>query len=170
VVPPASQRPAVVDVSIALNAGNGLGIIGPSGAGKSSLVRAIIGAWIPFRGRVRLDGASLDQSDADALGCRIGYLPQDVELFAGSVADNISRFEADADPTVIVRAARAAGVHDMILRLPNGYSTEIGEAGSALSAGQRQRIALARALYPASPSSWCSTSPTPTSMPKAMPR
>jgi len=147
VVPPASQRPAVVDVSIALNAGNGLGVIGPSGAGKSSLVRAIIGAWIPFRGRVRLDGASLDQWDSDALGRHVGYLPQDVELFAGSVADNISRFEVDADPATIVQAARAAGVHEMILRLPNGYATEIGEAGSALSAGQRQRIALARALY-----------------------
>ena len=147
VVPPASQRPAVVDVSLALNAGNGLGVIGPSGAGKSSLVRAIIGAWIPFRGRIRLDGASLDQWDGDALGRHIGYLPQDVELFAGTVADNISRFEADAEPAVIVRAAQSAGVHEMVLRLPNGYATEIGESGSALSAGQRQRVALARALY-----------------------
>jgi ATP-binding cassette subfamily C protein len=147
VVPPSSQRPAVVDVSLALNAGNGLGVIGPSGAGKSSLVRAIIGAWTPFRGRIRLDGAALDQWDPDALGRHIGYLPQDVELFAGTVAENISRFEADADPALIVQAARAAGVHDMILRLPNGYSTEIGESGSALSAGQRQRVALARALY-----------------------
>ena len=147
VVPPASQRPAVVDVSLALNAGNGLGVIGPSGAGKSSLVRAIIGAWIPFRGRIRLDGASLDQWDADALGRHIGYLPQDVELFAGTVADNISRFEADAEPAVIVRAAQSAGVHEMVLRLPNGYATDIGESGSALSAGQRQRVALARALY-----------------------
>jgi PrtD family type I secretion system ABC transporter len=147
VVPPSSQRPAVVDVSLMLQAGNGLGIIGPSGAGKSSLVRAMIGAWVPFRGRVRLDGASLDQWEPDALGRHIGYLPQDVELFAGSVAENIGRFEAEADPAVIVQAARAAGVHEMILRLPNGYSTEIGESGSALSAGQRQRIALARALY-----------------------
>jgi len=147
VVPPASQRPAVVDVSLALNAGNGLGVIGPSGAGKSSLVRAIIGAWIPFRGRIRLDGASLDQWDGDALGRHIGYLPQDVELFAGTVADNISRFEADAEPAVVVRAAQSAGVHEMVLRLPNGYATEIGESGSALSAGQRQRVALARALY-----------------------
>jgi len=147
VVPPSSQRPAVVDVSLMLQAGNGLGIIGPSGAGKSSLVRAMIGAWMPFRGRVRLDGASLDQWEPDALGRHIGYLPQDVELFAGSVAENIARFEADADPALIVQAARAAGVHEMILRLPNGYSTEIGEAGSSLSAGQRQRIALARALY-----------------------
>jgi ABC-type protease/lipase transport system fused ATPase/permease subunit len=137
----------VVDVSLALQAGNGLGVIGPSGAGKSSLVRAMIGAWMPFRGRVRLDGASLDQWDPDALGRHIGYLPQDVELFAGTVADNIARFETDADPALIVQAARAAGVHEMVLRLPNGYSTEIGEAGSSLSAGQRQRIALARALY-----------------------
>src|SRR6202011_3627624 len=147
VVPPSSQRPAVVDVSLALHAGNGLGVIGPSGAGKSSLVRAVIGAWMPFRGRVRLDGASLDQWEPDALRRHIGYLPQDVELFAGSVADNIARFEPDADPATIVHAAAAAGVHEMVLRLPNGYSTEIGEAGSALSAGQRQRIALARALY-----------------------
>jgi ATP-binding cassette subfamily C protein len=147
VVPPSSQRPAVVDVSLALQAGNGLGVIGPSGAGKSSLVRAMIGAWMPFRGRVRLDGASLDQWEPDALGRHIGYLPQDVELFAGTVADNIARFQTDADPTLIVQAARSAGVHEMILRLPNGYSTEIGEAGSSLSAGQRQRVALARALY-----------------------
>lgn len=147
VVPPSSQRPAVVDVSLMLHAGNGLGVIGPSGAGKSSLVRAMIGAWMPFRGRVRLDGASLDQWEPDALGRHVGYLPQDVELFAGSVADNIARFEAEADPALIVQAARTAGVHEMVLRLPNGYSTEIGEAGSSLSAGQRQRIALARALY-----------------------
>ena len=147
VVPPGSQRPAVVDVSLTLNAGNGLGVIGPSGAGKSSLVRAVIGAWLPFRGRVRLDGASLEQWDPDSLGGHIGYLPQDVELFAGTVADNIARFEPNADSAVIVAAARAAGVHEMVLRLPNGYSTEIGESGSSLSAGQRQRIALARALY-----------------------
>ena len=147
VVPPASNRAVVVDVSFALKAGHALGIIGPSGAGKSSLVRAIIGAWAPARGRIRLDGAALDQWDADALGRHVGYLPQDVELFAGTVADNIARFEPDADPELIVAAAREAGVHDLILKLPAGYSTEIGENGSALSAGQRQRVALARALY-----------------------
>jgi ATP-binding cassette subfamily C protein len=147
VVPPSATRPSVADVSFTLAAGNGLGIIGPSGAGKSSLVRAIIGAWQPNRGRVRLDGATLDQWSADDLGRHVGYLPQDVELFAGTVADNIARFDPDPDPAVIVEAARAAGVHELILRLPGGYGTEIGESGSALSAGQRQRIALARALY-----------------------
>jgi PrtD family type I secretion system ABC transporter len=147
VLPPASTRPSVVDVSFTVKAGSGLGIIGPSGAGKSSLVRAIIGAWPPARGRIRLDGAALDQWDPDLLGRHMGYLPQDVELFAGTVADNISRFEADADPELVVAAAREAGVHDLILRLPNGYSTDIGESGSSLSAGQRQRVALARALY-----------------------
>ncbi len=147
VVPPGSSRPSVVDVSFALRAGSALGVIGPSGAGKSSLVRAVIGAWAPARGRVRLDGAALEQWHPDALGRHIGYLPQDVELFAGTVAENISRFEPEPDPLRIVEAARAAGVHDMVLRLPNGYSTEIGEAGSSLSAGQRQRVALARALY-----------------------
>ncbi|MCP4385485.1 MAG: type I secretion system permease/ATPase [Hyphomicrobiales bacterium] len=147
VVPPASSRPSVVDVSFDLGAGSALGIIGPSGAGKSSLVRVIIGAWAPARGRVRLDGAALEQWHPDILGRHIGYLPQDVELFAGTVAENISRFEPDADPEVIVEAAKAAGVHDLVLRLPEGYSTDIGEGGASLSAGQRQRVALARALY-----------------------
>ena len=147
VVPPGAARPAVADVSFALTSGNGLGVIGPSGAGKSSLIRAIIGVWAPASGHVRLDGAALNQWDPDALGRHIGYLPQDVGLFAGTVAENIARFEPAADPATIVSAARAAGLHEMILTLPSGYSTEIGEGGSALSAGQRQRIALARALY-----------------------
>ncbi|MCB1497247.1 MAG: type I secretion system permease/ATPase [Bauldia sp.] len=147
VVPPGSNRPSVVDVSFNLRAGNALGVIGPSGAGKSSLVRVIIGAWAPARGRVRLDGAALEQWHPDALGQHIGYLPQDVELFAGTIAENISRFEPDAEPPKIVAAAKVAGVHDLVLQMPNGYSTDIGEAGSALSAGQRQRVALARALY-----------------------
>ena len=147
VVPPGAQRAAVANVSFLLAAGSGLGIIGPSGAGKSSLVRALVGAWAPAAGHVRIDGADLSQWDADLLGRHIGYLPQDVELFAGSVADNIARFSPDADPASVVAAAQAAGIHDTILRLPAGYATDIGEAGAALSAGQRQRLALARALF-----------------------
>ena len=106
-----------------------------------------MGAWLPVRGRVCLDGASLDQWSPEALGRHIGYLPQDVELFMGTVAQNIARFERQADPEAVVKAARAADVHDLIVGLPKGYETQIGEHGAALSAGQRQRLALARALY-----------------------
>ncbi|THK39299.1 type I secretion system permease/ATPase [Ensifer sp. MPMI2T] len=145
--PPAAQRLIFTDISFSVRAGSALGIIGPSASGKSSLARAILGVWPAYRGSVRLDGAALDQWDSDALGKHIGYLPQDVELFAGTVAQNICRFAEDATPEAIVAAATAARVNDLILRLPNGYETEIGEGGTALSAGQRQRIALARALY-----------------------
>jgi ATP-binding cassette subfamily C protein len=146
-VPPGSDRPVLMDVSFALQAGSGLGIIGPSGSGKSSLARLLIGVWQPARGRVRLDGASLDQWAVDKLGQHIGYLPQDVELFAGTVAQNIARFAAQLDADTVVAAAQAAGVHELIVKLPNGYETQVGEDGSGLSAGQAQRIALARALY-----------------------
>ncbi|APG88120.1 type I secretion system ATP-binding protein PrsD (plasmid) [Sinorhizobium americanum CCGM7] len=145
--PPAAQRLIFTDVNFTVRAGSALGVIGPSGSGKSSLARALIGVWPAYRGSVRLDGAALDQWDGDALGRHIGYLPQDVELFAGTVAQNICRFAADATSEAIVAAAKAARVHELILRLPNGFDTEIGEGGTALSAGQRQRIALARALY-----------------------
>lgn len=145
--PPSAGRLIVQDVSFSVSAGSALGVIGPSGSGKSSLARAILGLWPLYRGAVRLDGAALDQWSADELGNHLGYLPQDVELFNGTVAQNIARFYQPAAPAAIVRAAQAAGVHDLILRLPNGYETEIGEGGSALSAGQRQRIALARALF-----------------------
>jgi PrtD family type I secretion system ABC transporter len=146
-VPPGSERAVVTDVTFALKAGDGLGIIGPSASGKSSLARAMVGAWTPYRGKVRLDGAALDQWLPTELGPHIGYLPQDVELFDGNVARNIARFEANPSGKAVLEAADIAGCHDMILRLPNGYETQIGEGGAALSAGQRQRIALARALY-----------------------
>ncbi|WP_132651990.1 MULTISPECIES: type I secretion system permease/ATPase [unclassified Rhizobium] len=144
---PGKQELIVQGVSFTLRAGNALGVIGPSASGKSSLVRAIVGLWPAYRGSVRLDGAALDQWDDISIGRHIGYLPQDVELFAGTVAQNISRFRSDAQAAEIIAAARKAGVHELILRLPKGYETEIGSGGSMLSAGQRQRIALARALY-----------------------
>ena len=145
--PPGVQKIVVQDISFELDAGQGLGVIGPSGSGKSSLVRLLVGVWRPVRGTVRLDGAALDQWAPDALGRHVGYLPQDVELMAGTVAQNISRFERDADTEAVIAAAKAVGVHDLIVHLPAGYDTPIGEQGSALSAGQAQRIALARAVY-----------------------
>lgn len=147
VTPPGEQNIVVHEASFALDRGQGLGIVGASASGKSSLVRAVVGVWRTARGKVRLDGAALEQWNSEALGRHIGYLPQDVELFAGTVAQNINRFEPVPDAQAMITAACAAGVHDMVLRLPNGYDTPIGEGGSALSAGQRQRIALARALY-----------------------
>jgi ATP-binding cassette, subfamily C, type I secretion system permease/ATPase len=147
VAPPGQQKSVVHDLSLTLQRGNGLGVIGPSAAGKSSLARMLIGYWAPNHGKICLDGASLDQWAPDILGRHIGYLPQDVELLNGTVAENIGRFEPDADPEAIRAAAAAAGVHDMIVSLENGYDTLIGERGTALSAGQAQRIALARALY-----------------------
>src|SRR5436190_413441 len=146
-VPPGDQRLIVQDVTFALEAGNGLGVIGPSGSGKSSLIRALVGVWTPARGKVRLDGAALDQWSSDALGRNVGYLPQDVELFAGSIAQNISRFEPDAKSDAIISAAKEAGVHEMIIKMREGYDTQIGEQGTALSAGQAQRVGLARALF-----------------------
>jgi len=144
---PGDQKVIVADASFVLNAGQGLGIIGPSGSGKSSLVRALVGVWQPFRGKVRIDGAALDQWSSDVLGQFIGYLPQDVELFTGSVAQNICRFDPEAKSETIIAAAKEAGVHDMIIKMRDGYNTEVGEQGAALSAGQAQRVALARALY-----------------------
>lgn len=144
---PGVQRIIVRGVDFSLDAGSVLGIIGPSGSGKSSLARGLVGAWRPLAGRIKLDGAALDQWSSERLGRHIGYLPQDVELFAGTVAANIARFDPGSDPRAIVAAARAAGVHELIIGFPNGYETQIGEGGTALSAGQRQRVALARALY-----------------------
>jgi PrtD family type I secretion system ABC transporter len=147
IVPPGDQKIIVHDVSFALEAGNGLGVIGPSGSGKSSLVRALVGVWQPARGKVRLDAAALDQWSSDVLGRHVGYLPQDVELFAGTVAQNICRFDPDAIAENIIAAAREAGVHEMIVKMSEGYETQVGEQGVSLSAGQAQRVALARALY-----------------------
>jgi ATP-binding cassette subfamily C protein len=147
VAPPGTFVPVVRDVSFALRAGQGLGIIGPSASGKSSLVRAIVGVWPTARGKVRLDGAALDQWASGDLGPHLGFLPQEVELFAGTIAENIARFDPQAPAGAVIAAARAAGVHDLILRLPKGYDTRIGEGGAGISAGQRQRVGLARALY-----------------------
>jgi len=145
--PPSERRVVLQDIDFTLEAGNGLGVIGPSAAGKSSLARLLVGVWPPARGKVRLDGAALDQWSPERLGSHIGYLPQDVELFDGTVAENIARFDSEALPQDVIAAAQAAEVHELILNLPDGYETRIGEAGASLSAGQRQRIALARALY-----------------------
>ncbi|AOO81290.1 type I secretion system permease/ATPase [Bosea vaviloviae] len=146
VAPPGQSKPVLNAVSLLLKAGDGLGILGTTGSGKSTLARAIVGVWPPLKGSVRIDGAALDQW-GDQLGQHVGYLPQDVELFDGTVAENIARFSAGATPEAIVTAAKAAAAHALILGLPKGYDTRIGEAGVALSGGQRQRIALARALY-----------------------
>jgi ATP-binding cassette subfamily C protein len=145
VAPPGEQKLVVRDVGFRLERGQALGIIGPSASGKSSLARAIVAVWQPARGIVRVDGAALEQWPD--LGRHIGYLPQDVELFDGTVAQNIARFEPEPVPAAIIAAAQAADVHELILRLPDGYETAIGESGMALSAGQRQRLGLARALY-----------------------
>lgn len=143
---PASGRVVLSDISLEVKAGQALGIIGPSGGGKTTLMRALTGVWPVLRGHVRIDGADLPQWSEAAISRAVGYLPQDYGLFDTTIERNISRLQ-DPDPEAVVRAAQAAGVHDMILRLPEGYQTELGPAGAALSAGQRQRIGLARALY-----------------------
>lgn len=144
---PGTNVAIVRDVSFKLVAGQGVGVIGPSGSGKSTLARALVGVWPPARGGIRLDGAELSQWVPEALGPSIGYLPQGVELFDGTMAENISRFATDADPAAIIEAAQQAGVHQLILSMPEGYDTRIGAGGAILSAGQRQRIGLARALF-----------------------
>ncbi|EAU41986.1 rhizobiocin secretion protein rspD [Fulvimarina pelagi HTCC2506] len=147
IVAPATGAILVSDVSFEVKAGQALGLIGPSGGGKTSLAKGLVGVWPLLRGHVRLDDADLDQWRPDVLGQSIGYLPQDVALLDGTIAENIARFDPEADPGSIISAARVAGVHEMIVRLPAGYQTELGPNGTSLSAGQRQRIGLARALY-----------------------
>ena len=144
--PPAAGRPSVKGVSFSLKAGESLAIVGASASGKSSMARAMAGVWPLREGVIRIDGAAYSQWDQNRLGKHIGYLPQDIELFSGTVADNIARL-AKVDEAAVVAAAKAAGAHEVILRLPNGYDTPIGEGGVALSGGMRQRVGLARALY-----------------------
>ena len=145
--PQGVERALLQEIAFTLEAGSALGVVGPSASGKSSLARLLVGVTQPLRGKIRLDGASLDQWDSIALGEHIGYLPQDVDLLPGTVAENIARFASDASPDKLLKAAQAAGVHDLILRFPHGYDTRLGDDGFVLSVGQRQRIALARALY-----------------------
>jgi ATP-binding cassette, subfamily C, bacterial PrsD len=147
VAPPGTQRMTVQGVSLTVKPGQALAIIGPSAAGKTSLMRAMLGIWRANRGEVRLDGATLDQWDPEDLGRYIGYVPQTVELVEGTIGQNISRFDPEATSEGVVSAARAAGMHEIILGLPDGYETQLSAGGVELSAGQRQRVGLARALY-----------------------
>lgn len=146
VVPPGAAQPSIRGLGFELGAGEMLAVVGPSAAGKSSLARAMLGVWPLAAGKVRLDGADIHQWDKAQLGPHIGYLPQDIELFEGTISENICRF-GDVDPQKVVAAAMLAGVHELILRLPEGYDTRISVAGGVLSGGQRQRIGLARAVY-----------------------
>lgn len=141
------HRPLAAGISFSLQAGDGLGIVGLSGSGKSSLARAIVGVWPTISGQIRLDGSELSHYDAERLGACTGYLPQSVELFEGTVAENITRFRPGSATSELLRAAQQSQVHDLIASLPHGYDTQVGRHGSILSAGQRQRIGLARALY-----------------------
>jgi ATP-binding cassette, subfamily C, bacterial len=144
---PGGRVPIVKRANFQVRAGQALGVIGPSASGKTTLIRALIGVWAPLGGRVLLDGAAIDQWDPTALGSSIGYLPQDVQLFDGTIAENIARFSEEASPEAVIAAARAASFHDHVVAFPDGYNTRIGQGGAHLSAGQRQRLGLARALY-----------------------
>lgn len=147
IAPPGTQRFTVQGVSLALQPGQALAVIGPSAAGKTSLVRGLLGIWRPARGEVRIDGATPDQWDAEAFGAAMGYVPQTVDLIDGTIGQNIARFDPAATSEAVIAAARAAGMHEVILALSDGYDTLVSAGGSELSAGQRQRVGLARALY-----------------------
>ncbi len=146
VVPPLAQKPVIRNVSFTINPGESVGVIGPSAAGKSTLAKAAVGVWPVVNGSVRIDGADIKHYNRDELGEHIGYLPQDIELFEGTIAENIARFRSE-DPQKIIEAAKLSGTHDLILNLPNGYETRVGPGGASLSGGQKQRIGLARAVY-----------------------
>ncbi len=146
VLPPLGEMPVLKGVNLSIKAGETVGIIGPSAAGKSSMAKAITGVWRANNGHVRIDGADITQYNRDELGVYMGYLPQDIELFEGSVAENIARFRDEA-PEKIIQAAKISGTHELILKLPHGYETQVGPGGIALSGGQKQRVGLARAVY-----------------------
>jgi ATP-binding cassette subfamily C exporter for protease/lipase len=143
---PGSKQIILKNLSFEIEAGDCVAVIGPSSSGKSTLARLLVGVWPALGGTVRLDGADLYRWSKDELGPHLGYLPQDIELFDGTVSENIARF-GEVEPEKVIEAARRAGLHELILRLPKGYDTPLGVGGSALSGGQRQRIGLARALY-----------------------
>jgi ATP-binding cassette subfamily C exporter for protease/lipase len=144
--PPGGKSAVIKGLSFAISPGDVLGVIGPSGSGKSTLARLLVGVWPAQMGKVRLDGADIYSWNKDQLGPHLGYLPQDIELFSGTVAENIARF-GEIDSEKVVQAAKRAGVHDMILHLPEGYDTKLGDGGAGLSGGQKQRLGLARAMY-----------------------
>jgi ATP-binding cassette, subfamily C, bacterial exporter for protease/lipase len=144
--PPGSQTAVIKGLNLTIQPGDAVGVIGPSGSGKSTLARMLVGVWPAAVGKVRLDGADIYQWNKDQLGPHIGYLPQDIELFAGTVSENIARF-GEIDSEKVIEAAKRAGVHDMILHFPKGYDTLLGDGGAGLSGGQKQRIGLARAMY-----------------------
>jgi ATP-binding cassette, subfamily C, type I secretion system permease/ATPase len=147
VLPPGEKRASLKNVSFEVMPGQAIGVIGPSAAGKTTLARALTGVWHPAGGYVRLDGATLEQYEPDVLGRHIGYLPQRVQLFDGTIAQNIARLEGKPDSEKVVKAAQMAAAHDMIVEMPQGYDTRIAAGGGRLSGGQMQRIGLARALY-----------------------